>query len=269
LEGSADLEKPYWVVDDSSRNRLPDRVKALTHSIIDMLKLGDFPISFYLKNKNSTEYKADELSKQKIKDLSLSPNFSARQIALTFFIVSHYVCDAHMPLHCDQRDYSAKTLDGKIERRLPDKLHDGIEEVWEDFFPDKKVLTIHDYSPESIAEVTSNLPKNSIIELDVPGSRYAFSTKIGSNIPDEWDEMVNVCRISYAVSRKWIPQKFKDIEAVVGASKCKDKGADWTYKDVTKIVSEDDFKDVTNRVFHDSVESVARIWCKAWNVFLK
>ena len=223
----------------------------------------------YLKNKDSTEYKAVELSKQKIRDLSLSPNFSARQIALTFFILSHYICDAHMPLHCDLRDFKAKTADGKTERRLPDSLHGGVEAVWEDFFPDKKVLTIHDYTTESITEVTSNFPKNSIIELDTLGSRYAFSKEIVSSIPDEWEEMVNICRISYAVSRKWIPQKFKEIEAAVGTSKCKDKAPEWKYKDIAKIISEDDFKDVTNRVFHDSVESVARIWCKAWNIFLK
>jgi len=267
LKGFSELEKPYWVIDESGH--LPDRVIALSHSIIDMLKLGDFPISFYLKNKDATEYRAVELSKQKIKDLSMSPNFSARQIALTFFIISHYICDAHMPLHCDLRDYKVKTIDGKPERRLPDALHAGIEAAWEDSFPDKKVLTIHDYSPESIAEVTSSFPKNSLIEVDNPGSSYAFSKNIASDVPNEWDEMVNICRISYAVSRKWVPQSFKEIESAVGTSKCKDKAPDWRYKDVMKIISEEDFKEVTNRVFHDAVESVARIWCKAWTIFVK
>lgn len=270
LDGCCELDKPYWV--NGNSGKLPDRVIALNHMIIDMLKLADFPISFYLKNKDATEYRDVGLSKQKIKDLSLSPNFSARQIALAFFIVSHYVCDAHMPLHCDLRDCKAKPVDGQPIRRLPDLLHDGIEAVWEDSFPSKKILTIHKYSQESIAQVTNSLPDESIIELDKAGSPYALGTAISPSFDNEWDEMVNICRISYAVSRKWIPQTFQQIEAAVGASKCKDKkdkAPDWKYEDVTKVINEDDFKDVTNRVFHDAVESVARIWCKAWNIFLK
>ena len=36
------------------------------------------------------------------------------------------------------------------------------------------------------------------------------------------------------------------------------------YKDITKIIGEDKFKDVTNRIFHDAIESVARLWYRAW-----
>jgi len=265
LKDSAELDKPYWTVGGSGH--LPDRVIALNHSIIDMLKLADFPIAFYLKNKPSKEYKAEELSKQKIKDLSMSPNFSARQIALTFFIVSHYVCDAHMPLHCDLRDMTAKTLDGKSERRLPKGLHPGIEAAWDEFFPEKEILTIHDYTTKSIAEVTSCLPKTSLVEIDRPGSAYSLNKDIASNLPSEWDEMRNICRISYAVSRKWIPYTFSEIETRISADKCKPAAGDLTYKDITKIIDEAAFKDVTNRVFHDAVESVARIWCRAWEIF--
>lgn len=50
-----------------------------------------------MKGRLPKSYLAD-LSAQKIKDLSLSPNFSARQIAIAFFLISHYICDAHMPL---------------------------------------------------------------------------------------------------------------------------------------------------------------------------
>ena len=178
---------------------LPDRVIAINHSIIDMLKMGDFPIAFYLKKEKPEEY-MKELTRQKIKDLSLSPNFSARQIALTFFIASHYICDAHMPLHCDLRDMEAMTVEGTIERRLPEPLHRGIEAVWEKSFPSKNVLTIHRYTRESIEKVTTSLPSNSLIEIDkVP--TYALSKELYKNMPNEWDEMVNICRISYAVSR--------------------------------------------------------------------
>ena len=47
LEESEELEKPYWVT--SRSGKLPDRVIALNHMIIDMLKMGDFPLAFYIK----------------------------------------------------------------------------------------------------------------------------------------------------------------------------------------------------------------------------
>ena len=268
LKDSKELRKPYWTTERSGH--LPDRVIAINHSIIDMLKMGDFPIAFYLKKKKSKAYRSEDLSKQTIKSLSLSPNFSARQIALTFFIVSHYVCDAYMPLHCDLRDMSARKVEEEgRERRLPRPLHPGIEAVWEESFPDKEVLTIHDYTPESIESVTSSMPKGSLIEIDRVDSPYALSTRLPSNMPNEWDEMVNICRISYAVSRKWIPQSFEEIQDLIGKDKCKAKATPLKYDDITRIIDEKDFKDVTNRIFHDAVESVARIWYRAWNIFTK
>lgn len=266
LKGFKELEKPYWVTEKSGH--LPDRVIALNHSIIDMLKLGDFPIAFYCKRKSKT-YQCVDLSKQSIKGLTASPNFSARQIAITFFIVSHYVCDAHMPLHCDLRDMNAQTDGRGTQRRLPKALHPGIEKVWEESFPDKEVLTIHDYTPESLKDVTDSLPKNSLIELDKAGSPYSLSNKLIAPAPTEWDEMVNICRIAYAVSRKWIPQTFTEIQNLIGKAKCKPSAPALGYSDIVKIVDAEDFKDVTNRVFHDAVESTARIWYRAWDIFTK
>ena len=85
--------------------------------------MADYPIAFYSKEEKSKKY-IEFLTEKKIKDLSLSPNFSARHVALTFFMLSHYICDCHMPLHCDLRDFGLK---GK-GRQLPKKLHPSIEE---------------------------------------------------------------------------------------------------------------------------------------------
>lgn len=264
---SVELEKPYNVFEGGGN--LPDRVIAVNHSIADMLKMGDYPIRFYLKKKPSENDPAADLSDQPIKNLSKSPNFSARQIALTFFIASHYISDGHMPLHCDLRDMDADVGNGTLVRRLPDALHDGIEEVWEDYFPDKETLTIHDYTTESISTVLNSLPDDSVIELDKSGSKYAVSRKFTVTMPNEFDEMENICRIYYAVSRKWVPQSFEEIETKIGKEKCKKKASPLKYDDLVSIIGEEEFIDVTNRIFHDAVEAVARIWLKAWNKFLK
>lgn len=258
------LDKPYWV--NNTDGHLPSRVIAINHSIIDMLKMGDYPMAFYLKNVDSMKYKEDLLSK-KVKDLSISPNFSARQIALTFFITSHYIADAHMPLHCDLRDKSKKRLDtGNRERRLPEGLHPGIEKVWEKSMPPKKYLTLHGYTQDSINKVIEKLPKTSLIELDT-NSDYELNTTLYKSMPNEWDEMKNICRTSFAVSRKWITKSFKKIEKDVGPNRCV-KNKVFNEAEVLKVIDKD-FKDVTNRIFHDAVESVARLWYRAWNIFCK
>lgn len=267
VKDSNKLNCPYWVTEKSGH--LPDRVIALNHSIIDMLKMGDFPISFYLKETKSEAYQK-QLMEQKVKSLSLSPNFSARQIALTFFIVSHYICDAHMPLHCDLRDMKAKVVGGNLtERRLPDALHPGIEAFWEKSMPNKRYLTIHRYTEKSIEKIVTHLPKDSLIEIEKEGSPYAINTELYRSLPNEWDEMKNICRVSYAVSREWIPQTFDEIECILGEKKCEEDAPKLKYEDIIKIISEDKFKDVTNRIFHDAIESVARLWYRAWFIFCK
>ena len=131
IEESDELQKPYRA-HPRYGGHLPNRVIALSHTVGDMLKLGDFPLSFYAQLKKKRGYKAKDasgvdLSAEPIKNLSLSPNFSARQIALMFFMLSHYVCDAHMPLHCDLRDSS----ESSCGRRIPKSLHPSIEKLWE------------------------------------------------------------------------------------------------------------------------------------------
>jgi hypothetical protein len=239
IKGSDSLNSPYWVHKSEGGN-LPDRVIAISHSIGDMLKMSDYPMAFYVTKKKSKAYMEDDLSAVNVKDLTLSPNFSARQIALTFFMLSHYICDAHMPLHCDYRDYGSKS-----RRRVKAGLHASIEEKWESYFPDKEVITLHDYVKKSLDYVVEKkMPQGSIVEIDRK-KKYRLSPKLSKLKRNEWDEMVDVCRVSYAVSREWIDGGFRDADDM-------DAG---------------EFGEVTNYIFHDAVECVARIWAKIWERF--
>jgi hypothetical protein len=206
VKDSAELNKSYCS-DLNKSGHLPDRVIALSHTIADMLKLSDYPITFYAKGEVSKEYKKD-LSQQTVKSLSLSPNFSALQIALMFFIQCHYICDAHMSLHCDLRDYGSPNTK---TRRLPKDLHPTIEETWEEFFPDKSAVELHDYMTTSIDEVVTNLPKDSIIEID-NNKKYNLDLAISKLKADTWSEMVEITHTAYAVSRKWIDKPYKDVD---------------------------------------------------------
>lgn len=249
IEDSDELEKPYrshpkWGGD------LPNRVIALSHNIGDMLKLGDFPLSFYAKSRKKRGYKAKDtsatdLSSKPIKSLSLSPNFSARQVALMFFMLSHYICDAHMPLHCDLRD-SREPPGG---RRIPDSLHPSIEALWEKWFPTEEQFALHVRQAQSLDDAVLKLPRGSLIKIDKE-PEYGLDNNIKKLRHDEWNEMVYITRAAYAVSRKWIKRPCNTVD------------------DLIADISEEEFVKVSNFIFHDAVESVARLWYTAWRRFL-
>jgi hypothetical protein len=239
------INVPYMSHPDIG-GHLPNRVIALSQTIGDMLKMSDYPLIFYARNKTSKAFEGD-LMQQKVKDLSASPIFSPRQIALMFFILAHYITDAHMPLHCDLRDYGS---DRSTMGRLPSDLHPSIEELWESYFPEKNRLMLSGYLTESIDKVVCSLPEGSIIKIDTD-DKYKLETAISRTVGDEWQEMVYIARTSYAVARKWIDASVKNINDLATVS-----------------TEKDEFEDVTNRIFHDAVESVARLWLKSWERFV-
>jgi len=250
ISDSPELSKPYRSHPEYG-GHLPNRVIALSHTIGDMLKLSDFPLSFYAQTKKKKAYSAREnaavnLSNEPIKNLSLSPNFSARQIALTFFMLSHYVSDAHMPLHCDLRDSS----EPPIGRRISEKLHPSIEDVWDKWFPSEINFAAHVRQEQSIDDAVLTLPKGSLLKVDTD-PQYALGKDIKKIKQDEWQEMVYVTRVSYAVSRKWIGKSYK------------------TAQEMISDISEAEFVRVSNFIFQDAVSSIARLWYAAWIRYLE
>jgi len=248
IQDSPELQKPYRA-HPKYGGHLPNRVIALSHTIGDMLKLGDFTLSFYAQAKRKKGYKVKDasgvdLSAEPIKNLSLSPNFSARQVALMFFILSHYVCDAHMPLHCDLRD-SAQPPCG---RRIPKTLHPSIEKQWEVWFPSEAQFAVHVRQKKSLDDAVLDLPRGSLTKIDTDPS-FQLDTRIRKIKHDEWQEMVYITRVAYALSRKWIAKPYQTAQEMIADT------------------SEDEFVRISNFIFHDAVESVARIWYAAWQRF--
>lgn len=245
------LNEHYW----AKQGHLPNRVIALSHTASDMLKLGDFPLAFYLREQRRRAYEGD-LSAASVKSLSASPTFSARQIATTFFMLSHYIADAHMPLHCDYRDYSSSNK----TRPISPRLHPTIEEEWEKFFPKEEIVSIGKYSKNSVDEIVLNLPKNSIIKTEKEYKLSAGAKGLKTSDRDVWQEMVNICRVSYALSHVWIDKENTK------------ENKNFGYDDVRELIKrkgKEEFIDITNFIFHDAVESVARNWLLIWEKFIK
>jgi hypothetical protein len=83
-------------------------------------------------------YKVDHLARV-IADMDKLRKYNDRcsmnQIMYQYLMLSHYIVDAHVPMHCDLRD-DPPSADDKIKPRngvyYPEALHGEIEQLWED-----------------------------------------------------------------------------------------------------------------------------------------
>jgi len=83
-------------------------------------------------------YKVDHLSRV-ISDMNKLRNyndrFSMNQIMYYFFLLSHYIVDSFVPMHCDLRDDPPSDDDLKKPRNgtyFSERLHGDLEDLWED-----------------------------------------------------------------------------------------------------------------------------------------
>ncbi len=83
-------------------------------------------------------YKVDHLSRV-ISDMDKLRKYNDRcsmsQIMYQFLMISHYIVDAHVPMHCDLRDDPPSTRDTSKPRTgvyYTDRLHGKIEKIWDD-----------------------------------------------------------------------------------------------------------------------------------------
>lgn len=83
-------------------------------------------------------YKVDHLARV-LSDMDKLRKYNDRcsmnQIMYQYLMISHYIVDAHVPMHCDLRDDPPSANDTKKPRNgnyYSDKLHGEIEQLWED-----------------------------------------------------------------------------------------------------------------------------------------
>ncbi|MBN1127746.1 MAG: hypothetical protein JXA71_02095 [Chitinispirillaceae bacterium] len=83
-------------------------------------------------------FKVDHLARiiaDLVKLRAYNDHFSQKQIMYLYMMISHYVADAHVPMHCDLRDDPPSDSDTKkprpIERYYTDALHGKIEDLWD------------------------------------------------------------------------------------------------------------------------------------------
>ena len=184
--------------------------------------------------------------------------FNDSQIAIFFLMLSHYVCDAHVPVHCDIRDFYT-----------PSKIHPDLEGFWENEI--KKFYRV------SIKTQQFDFDENQNLQLDT--SRRGFQNSIlykcdeilrqsvwdnmsqtgqdwraflGSTNKNLWDYLVSVCLVSFHMSVKMFPLN-------------PPAGVDY---DTVRIMRVSPFKDDVIRyspyILADAISSVALVWLATW-----
>ena len=208
--------KPYVL---NKRHNLCDRCESFTESLIDSFKMltveqGGSPI---IPSNN--------------------------HIALRFFILSHYIADGHMPLHCDARSfYNKNAVHSFIEQEWDDMVQDSyyIDEDNNRFFYDK------DGYPLQQQELS---PLMKYVEDDLLKREFIWSW--GDGCGNTWDYMSGITQYSYLMAYRLIP-------------------ADRPPKEITKEYYKESeaykehFMEYSKIILGDAVESIAKIWLHAW-----
>jgi hypothetical protein len=191
-------------------------------------------------------YKVDHLSRV-IADMDKLRRYNDRcnmeQLMYQYLMISHYIVDAHVPMHCDLRDdppSASDTTKPKNGNYFSGTLHGKVEKAWEDAVNpvalEEEIIVVSretddasymDITPEIIFHVT----QKDHCDLIRP-------VQISSN--SLMDYMIDLCISTKERSLKLFP--IDDPNA-------------WTM---------DDLKTVTRPVFADSISALISVWMWIW-----
>jgi len=212
---------------------LPDRCEALSHSIRDMILI------------QRKEPKGSDIM------------FNDDQITLYFLMLSHYIADAHVPPHCDSRDFYT-----------PSTIHPDMESWWDKeilkYYAFDKERKVFDYDINGAVELKEDAKKlfetSFLCEaLKILNSR-AWSPKdkeiLGEGNVKIYDYLKAVCFVSYLVSTEFIPLSMPASQ----------------YNKL-KILEDrqyfDRLKQISSHIFADAIDSIALVWILTWDKYNK
>lgn len=140
-----------WAPDDVLHDNDPYHIFKLftddefsNHGLVDKSKFVRDDVTYY-KFAGGLPYRVDHLAQQII-DMSklrdYNDQFDLRQIMYNYLLLSHYIVDAHVPMHCDLRDDPpSRGRDMEPSRRagiekpsgkyMDKDAHSKLEELWD------------------------------------------------------------------------------------------------------------------------------------------
>ena len=211
---------------------LPARVNALCQTARDMFKMGDSEVVALtgLKPPGAVLIAPDLL-------------YAPRAIAMMLWMASHYIADAHMPFHCDNR---------ALASTAKQKTHGAVEEEWGKQVP-----------PAFLCGEILKMTAAAILAAPLPAGSHFAGLDFGQTISplrnsgDPWTECVYIGRASFATSFALIPSSIAPVD---------DQTTQVCLPDIlTKdFCGEARFWSVSQAIMADAVNAIARFWQDAW-----
>ena len=226
---------------DCPRGEHPaDCAMGLATTLIDLMLLGDKQIGSRVTKTMGDRIKLPERAATRIE-----------QIGLYFFMMSHYVADAHMPCHTDARALA----------KFSGKLHSQ----WEEYVDDRLAGfpapgEIHAHTPQDLlrraAAAIPLKPRDKIPELRA----------------DVCQEVIAICRASFAVNCIVAsPDKYPLVKTDKPRKDEGDLPADAPMPSFRELFQDREAlrDELTEAILHDAVMGVAMTWKKVWQSVTK
>lgn len=208
---SAIVKKKIPII--STKGNLQDRCDAMAHTIVDNFKI---------------QYREE-------KGNPISP--TSTHMAMRFYIMSHYLADGHMPLHCDARSLNT--------------IHAAIEMSWEDQVKKSyKIDTRNNrfyYDPEGFPLATDKMT-DLIRTVEDKVINRPFVYNWGSSKYGTRDYITAVAQYSFMLAQEMVPVE-------VG-------NATWGKYKETEAYQR--FDELSAMLLADAVDSIARAWLHVW-----
>ena len=194
-----------------------DRCESIAHSIIDCFKI------------------------LRMEDRGTPIATTSNHIAMRFFILSHYIADCHMPLHCDNRSFSSgSNIHGFIESQWDTQVKNSysIDTANNRFF----------YDPDGYPLPKKPTPLILAVENDLVNREYIHPWGTGNG--NTWDYISAVSEYSYLMSYRLIPDSYNEENLT---------------KEVFKTTETfQRFDEYSQYILSDAIDSIARVWLHVW-----
>lgn len=229
-------DRPYRVKDNGGH--LPARVNALCQTARDMLRMGNDDVIAL----TGVEPKGAETIGKAFRS-------SPRDIAMMMWMVSHYVADAHMPFHCDNRGLASTTKQ---------KTHGAVEDIWgeqvAELFRAKQILR------QDAKAILGAKPKK---DSKIAGIDFGDRVDKLKNNGDPWYEAVFICRASFATSFALVPEKSAAVDDVTTKVSLDD------IRSGEKGCGETKFWEISRAIMSDAASAIAMFWQDVWLDFTR
>lgn len=235
IKADKTLSATWWATpfkaDPPPGQHLANRATALAGSLRDLLVMGSKEVDKLLPGDVKFLDKLDDAARTQ-----------REQAALYLFMLSHFIADACMPMHCD----------GRMLAGFSNGLHEQLEDHW-------KELVGKTFSDESLAKAAGNAAACKKLLDDARAVDECANLSFKDKLPDlphgrdVWKEIVDVCRASFALSAVIAPP-----EDYPYAS----KKARAPFKKV--LEGKELLEEVDRLVLEDAVVNTAMIWSAVW-----